>query len=204
LLDWARFRRPVSLRSPHSPRLGGCTFAEDPALSCAHVLPIWSAAADPRVVAVRAIPFDGGAHVVNSVREIVRMVRSCFGEHLLLDCGGMLLRFDVIEGSVSAGRVSLHFDLPEDKRLEGRIAAIRAFAGTRLIRRRHLQLASRLQALHAADARALGASLKEIAELVIGPGDWPGDGEYRKSLVRRLIATGHQLVRAGPIRILAS
>jgi hypothetical protein len=33
---------------------------------------------------------------------------------------------------------------------------------------------------------------------VLGPGAWPGDGEHRKSLVRRMIAAGDQMIRAGP------
>jgi hypothetical protein len=36
------------------------------------------------------------------------------GEHLLVDRRGMVVRFDIIEGSVSASSVSLHFDVPCD------------------------------------------------------------------------------------------
>ena len=114
----------------------------------------------------------------------------------------MALRLDVIEGTVSAGPVSLHFDLPYDDRLEHRVAAIRALSGTKPIGCRHPQLAARLRALQAADARAAGASLREIADGLLGIGDWPGDGEHRKSAARRLVATGEKLIQQGPLPIL--
>jgi hypothetical protein len=68
--------------------------------------------------------------------------------------------------------------------LDVRIAVIRILAGIRPIACRHVRLANRLQTLHAADARNRGVSLRAIADLVLGAGDWPGDGKHRKSLVR--------------------
>lgn len=189
-------------RRPRSSRTGGCTFPEDPAHSCALVLPIWSAAADPRVVAVRALPsLTCDARRFDMIREAGRLVRGRSGEHVLVDRGA-LFRLDVIEGTLSAGPVSLHFDLPYDGHLQVRLAVIQAFVARAAIPRHHLQLAGRLYALHAADARSAGASLREIADLLLGAGDWPGDGEHRKSLVRRMIATGERMVRAGPRAIL--
>ena len=130
------------------------------------------------------------------------MVHGESGEHLVIDRGGVPLRLDVIEGTAMGAPVFLHYDLPDDHRLEVRITVISAVAGTRPIPCRHPQLANRLQALQALDARAVGASLREIANHVLGPGDWPGDGEHRKSLVRRLIVAGEQMVRAGPRAVL--
>lgn len=185
-------------RRPRSSRNGGCTFPENPAHSCALILPIWSAAVDPRVVTVRALPPRSDRDCrFEMIREAGRVVRGCSAEHVLVDRGA-LVRLDVIEGSVSAGPVSLHFDLPDDGRLQARLAVIGAFAAKATIPRHHLQLAGRLHALQAAGARAAGASLREIADLLLGAGDWPGDGEHRKSLVRRMIATGERMVRAGP------
>jgi len=167
------------------------------------VLPIWSAAADPRVLAVRASP-SGGRDQRNfeMIREAGRVVRGSAGEHVLVDRGGALFRLDVIDGTVLAGPVFLRFELPDDRRLEDRLAVVRAFVAKPAITRHHLQLAGRLQALHAAEARAAGASLREIADGLFGHGDWPGDGEHRKSLVRRMIATGDRMIRAGPRAVL--
>jgi hypothetical protein len=169
------------------------------------VLPIWSAAADPRVVAARALlPGRGVGRLFDLIREGGRVARASCGEHLLVDRDGALLRIDIIDGTVVAGPVALHFDVPDDDRLKDRIATILAFAGRNTVARRHLRLASWLLALHAADTRAAGASLRDVADFVLGPGDWPGAGEYRKSVVRRMIATGEQMVRAGPRAILAA
>lgn len=135
-------------------------------------------------------------------RDILRAVRGWSGEHVLVDRGGVGLRLDVIEGTVSAGPVALHFDLPDDDRLEHRVATVRALSGKKSIGCRHQQIAGRLRALQAADARTAGASLREIADGLLGIGDWPGDGEHRKSAVRRLVTTGERLIQQGPLPIL--
>nr|WP_246448108.1 DUF2285 domain-containing protein [Novosphingobium flavum] len=57
-------------------------------------------------------------------------------------------------------------------------------------------------ALRARDARMAGASLRDIAMDLLGPGDWPGPGECRKSAARRLVAMGERLVLDGPLPIL--
>ena len=136
-------------------------------------------------------------------REAGRVVKSCTCEHLLIDRGGAPFRLDIIEGTVLTGPVSLHFDVPDTSGLHQKLTAIRAFTGVTTIFQPHLQMTGRLHALHAADARAAGASLREIAHSLLGDGTWPGDGEHRKSLVRRMIAAGEQLVRAGPRAVLA-
>jgi hypothetical protein len=52
------------------------------------------------------------------------------------------------------------------------------------------------------DARQAGASLRETADILLGPGAWPGDGEHRKSYVRRLLNVGSHLIDSGPREIL--
>lgn len=130
-----------------------------------------------------------------------RLLRLPSVEHLLIDRGGEPVRLDVVEGTTTAGPVRLHFDLCDDDTLEGRISAIRTLRGDRPVRR-HAQLAHRLLSLHAVDARDDGASLKDIAEIVVGPGDWPGAGDHRKSMARRLVASGDRILRAGPRAVL--
>ena len=131
------------------------------------------------------------------------MICSCVGEHVLIDRGSTPFRLDVLEGTISKGPVSLHFELANDWRLAEKLAVIGAFVGKTSEPRHHLRLAGRLRALQANDARAAGLSLREIADILLGPGDWPGDGEHRKSLVRRMIATGERMVRDGPRTVLA-
>lgn len=99
--------------------------------------------------------------------------------------------------------VGLHFDICYDDRLSAQITSLRRF-GSFASPPLHRHLVRHLHALAALDTRRVGASLRETADLVLGPGDWPGDGEHRKSQVRRLIAVGEKLVVEGPRPILAA
>src|SRR3546814_19206795 len=78
--------------------------------------------------------------------------------------------------TAAAGPVTLHFDLSDDHRLDTQIAAIRALRYPAPTGGEHVQLARRLLALQAVDARDAGASLREVAELLFGPGEWPAIG----------------------------
>jgi hypothetical protein len=160
---------------------------------------MWTAAIDPRVLAVRALrPADGHARLFDGRSAGVRMVQGQRCEHLVIDHGRGTIRLDVIDGTVAAGPVTLRFDLSDDDRLHVQLSAMRAFRGLAPLARSHVQLARRLLALQAVDARDAGASLRETADIVLGPGTWPGDGEHRKSLVRRMIVAGDRMIRTGP------
>ena len=164
---------------------------------------MWSATVDPRVLVVRAEAASGErARCLDAASSGARTLVGSVCEHLLLLRGGSPVRLDVIAGTTMAGPVVLHYDVVDDDRLPVRLTAIRSFAAPPAIGRRQVQLAQRLLALHALDARQMGASLREVADLVLGRGEWPGDGEHRKSLVRRLIAAGERMIRAGPPAIL--
>jgi hypothetical protein len=165
------------------------------------VLPLWSAAVDPRVLAARAAPPVHGQRLFDASAAGVRTLRGHGIEHLLIDRGGAPIRLDLIAGTALAGPVSLCFELAHDDRLAERLAALRAFA-TRPALPERGPWQRGLLALHAHDARAAGASLRDIAEVLLGPGDWPGDGDHRKSRVRRMIATGERMVGAGAPAIL--
>ena len=183
-------------------RVGGLTFPEDPARSGSDTLPVWSAVLDPRVLTGRAVPATvDAANPFDLTLLHPKMVRSASAEHWLFVRHGKPVRLDVISGTLARGPVILRFDITADERLSIQLAALRSFSKPALDPG-HADYAQYLLALHAVDARRAGASLRETADLILGPGDWPGDGEYRKSLVRRLIATGEQLVRDGPAAIL--
>jgi hypothetical protein len=159
---------------------------------------MWSAAVDPRVLAVRAGNPGGLARLFDAATSDARVVRGRHAEHLLIDRANDVFRLDVIEGTVASGPVSLRFDLADDDRLSTQISAINRFRDSKVPPRQHLQLAQQLLALQAVDAREAGASLREVSDIVLGPGAWPGDGEHRKSLVRRMIVAGDRMIRAGP------
>ena len=163
---------------------------------------MWSAAVDPRVLMARAIPTSGErSNGVLALSPVARRMRTSRTEHLLID-RGELLRVDLVDHAATGAPFQLHFDLPDDDWLEQRITVISSLRGRRH-HGGHPQLARRLLSLNAVDGRDAGASLKDIAELVLGSGDWPGDGEHRKSMIRRMIVNGDRMLSAGPRAILA-
>lgn len=131
------------------------------------------------------------------------IVRGTASEHIAVDTDNAVVRFDVVEGTASAGPVGLRFIVADDERLKAQITSIRAFRAL-APPRPYPHLARRLIALQARDARDSGASLRKIGDLLIGSGGWPGDGEHRKSSIRRWIALGDRMVSEGPRAILAS
>jgi hypothetical protein len=198
-------RRPLN-----SPRAGGFTFPEDPANSCALVRPLWSAAVDPCVLRARAIPCGPEAapnlHPLALKTRAARILMGDGCEHVRLEGGGRGVRVDIVEGSVHAGPVSLQLHISDDGRLPMQLAALRDYAtidAPAMISATDARTRNRLLALWAFDLRASGLSLRTVALHVLGPGDWPGDGDHRKSRARRLIAAGEAMVRAGPAAILA-
>lgn len=135
---------------------------------------------------------------------VARLMRRPPFEHAACRRGDALFRLDVIEGTLTAGAVALHFEVKADARLKAQLATIASFHLRLRRRRRARDFVGKLLALQALDAKATGASLRDIADLVLGPGDWPGDGDHRKSMVRRLLDSGARMVRAGPRAILAA
>jgi len=124
-------------------------------------------------------------------------------EHLVVGRHGQHVRLDVVEGSTRAGPVLLQFLLADDDRLGDRLAVIRSWHAPLPAVPDHRRWSRTLLALAAVDAQQAGASLRETADLLMGPGDWPGDGEHRKSRVRRLLAAGRTAIRNGPRAVLA-
>lgn len=162
---------------------------------------MWSAAVDPRVLTARAVPAYGErSNGVLALSPVALRMWTSRTEHLLIDRGD-LLRVDLVDHAATGAPFQLHFDLPDDDWLEQRITVIRSLRGRRH-HGGHPQLARRLLSLNAVDGRDAGASLKDIADHVLGPGDWPGDGEHRKSMIRRMIASGDEMLLAGPRAVL--
>lgn len=197
-------RVAASLLPRPLPPLGGFTFAEDPALDCARVLPIWTAALDPCVL--RAQAARPGSVAAPLWLDTAALEGNCVvgpeTTHLAFACAGEIARIDLDGAVPEAGRLLLQFEVTADGRLEHQLAGIRRMFGRggalpdiRRLMRQHLSLL-------ALDAHAGGASLRETADLLLGPGDWPGDGEHRKSQVRRLIEAGGRLLAGGAASVL--
>lgn len=164
---------------------------------------MWSAAVDPRVLAARAEPpRDRRDRLFTADPAKVRTLQAPDGEHLLVERGDDVIRIDVVYGTTTAAPVTLRFELADDDRLPEQIAALRTFRAEPPAQICHVRVAGRLLALRAVDARTAGASLRATADLLLGPGAWPGDGEHRKSHVRRLLCAGLRMIDEGPAAIL--
>ena len=126
--------------------------------------------------------------------------RAC--ERVRIDHASQVLRLDVIEGTLTDGPVHLRADLCIGEGLTAQVAAALALrdlmSGKITPNVSHDREVAALLRLWAFDASQAGVSLREIANLLLGEGDWPGDGEYRKSRARRLVAGGKEMVRLGP------
>lgn len=163
---------------------------------------------DPRVLVVRAIPADQPVAVcpLDLRCHVTRIVHGGTREHVRIDHAGHVLRLDIVEGTLAGGPTFLQCDLAIGARLPAQVATALTLRdlifGTITASSFQDRLADSLLRLWAFDASGAGASLREIADLLLGPGDWPGDGEHRKSRVRRLVAWGRAVVVAGPSAVL--
>lgn len=167
---------------------------------------MWRADVDARVLLVGARATTR-LDATDIRRFDPRILSDADGEHVRFIAHGEIFRLDVVSGTVMSGPVHLTYLLAQDGRLAQQMDTIRRLehrlAGTEPSA---VERASRVirsaTALRARDARADGASLREIATELLEGGEWPGPGEYRKSAIRRLVAMGESLVRQGPLPIL--
>lgn len=175
-------------------------------LDCAQAAPLWTAAANPRVLSVIARPGAAGVRL-DIGRHRARVVRVGGIERVYLAVAGHAFRLDVTEGSFATGPVAVTHLIAHDERLTLQLATVRQLAST-LADNAPVAMDSSgamyrmSSALRAWDARSAGASLRETAVILFGEGEWPGPGEYRKSAARRLVAMGDRHVAAGPLAIL--
>lgn len=167
---------------------------------------MWRANVDVRVLLVVARATTA-PDAMNIRHFDPRILPDGDGEHVRFIVHGEVFRVDVVSGTVMSGPVHLTYLLARDGRLARQMDTIRRLeqrlAGTE---RGRVEGTSRIvrsaMALRARDARAGGASLRDIATELLGGGEWPGPGECRKSAMRRLVSVGERLVRQGPLPIL--
>lgn len=133
---------------------------------------------------------------------VARNVSSIGCEHARLVIAGEAFRLDAVAATLVEGPVRLTYRIAQTGWLERQIETLQRLearlAGVVPDQTGAAWLYRRLTALQAWDARSCGASLRDIANLLCGPEEWPGPGEYRKSAARRLVAMGEELMIAGP------
>ena len=176
-------------------------------MDCTRAAPLWSAEVDPCVLSVFVRPAMPG-HGVDLLQFGSRILSNRDGEHVHLVIGGESFRLDVVGGTLAAGPVNLEYRIAQDHRLARQLETVRRLdarlAGLAVKEREATGwMRRRATALRVWDARVAGASLREIAVMLWGPGEWPGPGDCHKSAARRFVTMGERLIAEGPWPVLA-
>jgi hypothetical protein len=166
-------------------------------------LPLWTAAANPWLLQV--VPARSGP-MIDLACQPHRAVRSGDRHHVLLDLPGGTLQLLGFDGALDDGPRCLSSAIDHGRCLEPQIesvgrldALLHGRTGCACPQPRLWRL---VEALRVGDALAAGASQRAIGLGIYG-GEWPGDGEHLKSRVRRMIPLAADLIRAGPLGVLA-
>ena len=163
------------------PPIGGFTFPEDPGADYIRAAPMWRADVDPRVLSV-SVEAGGTSRAVDIERFAPRILSDAVGQHVRLVVHGEVFRLDVVAGSISSGPVCLTYLLARDQRMGAQMDCIlrleRKLAGrscTAIAKTSRIGRAT--LALRARDARMAGASLRDMAIELLGPGEGSGPCE---------------------------
>jgi hypothetical protein len=202
--------------APASNRVGDCAFVEDRARPSDRAQIVWSDDVDPEVLTVvaRSVSSHDSGFNLTKFANHAAIVATGDREHVAIRRGGGILRLDVVDGTLRDGPVRLFHRLARQSELESKMPRLRQLAAflefgavAPWIIPTDPRLDRLILALRVLDARAAGASLRQIAIGLLcvrtGSVDWPGDGDSTKSRVRRLVALSEALSLAGPRGVLA-
>ena len=194
---------------PRPARVGGSTFAEDPARDGFAARILWRADVDPAVVAAQASPAGArrDAFDLDRLAPFATIALAPDGrEFLALADGRRRLRLDIVSGSLRAGPVALDYRLSGIAALDPGITTLQRLG--RLYRSgtfpprsaRDFAAGARLAlALRAYDGLRLGASHRDVARVLFGSAqveaDW--DEGSLKSRIRRLAKLARSMANEG-------
>lgn len=127
-------------------------------------------------------------------------------QHVGIHVPGDTLRLDVADGPLSTEPMAIEPTVDLSRSIDHQLRAIQRLDAFLRNGPREAVPDARfrrlVRALRVIDARAGGASLRDIGLFVIGGDDWPGDGEHLKSHARRLVVLASELSRAGARNVL--
>jgi hypothetical protein len=204
---------PVVLCPVPTCSTGGFTFAEDPCIGAPDARILWTGAVDPGVLPVMVLPATAATDDTIAMADVAPWLTVVPGdrgrEHAVLSDGWRRIRLDVEAGSLAAGGlVNLHYPLHGIRSVEPKVLPLRRlvafcrgrrFAATLFPPDR--RIARWIECLRVADARADGASYRDIAIALYGEprmrADWVGGGRSLHSRVRRLVATARVMALGG-------
>ena len=172
---------------------------------------LWSAAIDPSVLAVAALPAStpaGTAFDLADWGDRLTIVRGQLAEHVLLRPGRGQLRFDVRSGTILQGPVRLFVDATIDDTAAMSAARLTSFRNALSHDptdcsppRRGRPHVRQVAALRTFDALTDGASIRDVAITLFGEGrvqaEWLDPSEALKSTCRRLIALARRMGSGG-------
>jgi hypothetical protein len=188
----------------------GFTFAERPACGSPGARLLWHARHDPGVLRVSEgeVSDDDLFDLRNLRTPTVVAVAPDGREHVAISDGFRRIRLDVIEGSLLAGSVMLHYHLRGLNHLDGPLLSLRRLIA--LVRTGRFALAPFpadhtapriVTALRVHDALVAGASQRDIAIGLFGVDivnrDWLTSSDFLRSRVRRLVALARRLEAGG-------
>lgn len=157
---------------------------------------------DPCVLAARAEPARGEL-AFDPARYSIVVRSGDTNEHVAIGT----LRLELVAGTMTNGPVILSPVIDLAREIEPQLSSVRCVSALlhngRIEPEPDLRFPRLVEALRALDARAAGASHRDIGLQLLGGSDWPGDGEYLKSRARRLAVMAEALRLAGPAGVLA-
>jgi hypothetical protein len=177
---------------------------------------LWSAAVDPSVLVVAALPAStpaGAAFDLADWGDRLTIVQGSLAEHILVRPGCGQLRFDVCAGTILQGPVRLFVDVTINDAAAISTARLARFRNA-LSRdpadlsapRRSRAHVRQIAALRTFDALTDGASIRDVAIVLFGEArvraEWLDPSEALKSTCRRLIVLARRMSEGGYMSLL--
>lgn len=178
--------------------------------------PVWTAAADPFVLAAEAGPPTGRDDFdLGGMAGWSTLVTSAEGrQHLLLSDGFRAIRIDVLTGSLARGPVQIRYRLAGLRSAERPVLTLRRFLALwrsgefhRSLHPRETRARRWILLLRACDALAVGATQREIAGALLSvearQPRWRSQAPSLRSRAQRLVRCATMMQAAGYRRLLS-
>ena len=208
------FLEVLELQSAYKDKWGLC-FPEDHSRAYTNAAVFWRPEYDPSIIPVAAVPAEISSPDALDFRDLkfaVRILKTPEGEHVQLSNGFHSIQINVISGTVLDGPVRLAYILSGQETLNARRVPVERLIALKKQKRFPAKMftedsrASRwLLALKAIDMERSGMSQPDIAAHFY-PGTEHADfvTNWRRSRLRRLLDTGHEMISGGGyLKILA-
>lgn len=228
LFAWEWLRRDPGYRADAEARAGAATGVEEGALrwglhafevanrTVPDARPVWTAEADPFVLAAEAGPPTGREDFdLSGMAGWSTLVTAVDGrQHLLISDGFRAIRIDVLTGSLALGPVQIGYRLAGLRSAERPVLTLRRFLALwrsgefpRSLHPGETRARRWILMLRACDALAVGATQREIAGALLSADAlqplWRSQAPSLRSRAQRLVRAAAIMQAAGYRRLLA-